>query len=445
MKRKILLYGAVVASMFLLLGAVAVDQLIIEPKVVTSWGDVANFYYANRSSFPPLPAPSSYTDIGNKMAQEDWSFLMKGWTWNSDGETLYVAKKNQLTALKLPMYLMIYEDLQRGEVVILGSTDGKNYKGMALFEAPELMPFEVGFSRETYLMDELAPRRVVLRVVLKSESEAVVDLFKAEEVSRLSISNPIMMPMSFEDVTDFRMLQDGTNLFVNLPDEFVGADITLKDCTNLVEGTWSSVFTVEGTNSGPFSLGGADIPELIIETIISTNFIDCTNLENCTTHTLPGDPCTNQTEVVSTNNTVVGGGKIFYRATAVSTNDADGDGLDNVTEYTLGTKYLEPDTDGDGLEDGWETQYGFLPLSIDGTNGALGNVDNDGFSNLEEQLNGTNPLQSDSGGVTGLVTTVRYYYDQDDRLTDCFVGAESAEKTSLSSAGDIDEEVSASE
>jgi hypothetical protein len=71
--------------------------------------------------------------------------------------------------------------------------------------------------------------------------------------------------------------------------------------------------------------------------------------------------------------------------------DPDGDGLTTEEELRLGTDPRRADTDGDGLLDGWEVRYGLNPLSAVGDDGADGDPDGDGFSNLAEQANGTNP------------------------------------------------------
>ncbi len=67
------------------------------------------------------------------------------------------------------------------------------------------------------------------------------------------------------------------------------------------------------------------------------------------------------------------------------------------------------DTDHDGLPDSWELQYGLNPNIAAGNNGANGDPDGDGFTNLQEFQRGSNPtrarvwphlldLNSDRGG-----------------------------------------------
>ncbi len=75
-----------------------------------------------------------------------------------------------------------------------------------------------------------------------------------------------------------------------------------------------------------------------------------------------------------------------------SADDLDGDGYTNLEEYTAGTNpndaaYTPDDTDGDGMNDAWETTYG---LNV-GTDDSAGDLDGDGYTNLEEYTAGTNP------------------------------------------------------
>lgn len=72
--------------------------------------------------------------------------------------------------------------------------------------------------------------------------------------------------------------------------------------------------------------------------------------------------------------------------------DADGDGLPDATEYTLGTDPLSPDTDWDGLTDGDEVNvHGTNPLQVD--------TDGDGLLDGTEVIDvGTSPLMPDTDG-----------------------------------------------
>ena len=78
--------------------------------------------------------------------------------------------------------------------------------------------------------------------------------------------------------------------------------------------------------------------------------------------------------------------------------DTDGDGLTDAQEGTLGTSLNNPDTDGDGLFDGWEVENQLNPLSSAGDDGAEGDIDGDGLTNLQEQSYGSNPCSADTDG-----------------------------------------------
>ena len=90
-------------------------------------------------------------------------------------------------------------------------------------------------------------------------------------------------------------------------------------------------------------------------------------------------------------------------ADVASSIDYDGDGLTNLQEWEMMTDPMKKDSDGDhikdgvdpfpvtrrdrdgdGLPDDWENYYGLNPGSASGANGASGDPDGDGFTNIEE-------------------------------------------------------------
>jgi len=67
-----------------------------------------------------------------------------------------------------------------------------------------------------------------------------------------------------------------------------------------------------------------------------------------------------------------------------------------VTIVEVGTD----DADGDGLPDWWESAHGLDPTSASGINGGGGDFDDDGWTNLEEYVNSTDPADDTSPAPT---------------------------------------------
>ncbi len=71
--------------------------------------------------------------------------------------------------------------------------------------------------------------------------------------------------------------------------------------------------------------------------------------------------------------------------------DFDSDGMNDLTEYHVGSDPGNSDTDGDGLPDGWEWSYGLSTVSSAGDDGPQGDPDADGMTNYEEYVADTLP------------------------------------------------------
>jgi len=105
--------------------------------------------------------------------------------------------------------------------------------------------------------------------------------------------------------------------------------------------------------------------------------------------------------------------------------DLDGDGIPDGREAFL--YHTNPslwDTSGDGLSDGVKVAQGLNPR--------LRDTDGDGYDDDEELAYDSDPMAF----TPGANATIRYIYDDDDRLTATYSGArQGAATTSLTSAG----------
>ena len=187
---------------------------------------------------------------------------------------------------------------------------------------------------------------------------------------------------------------------------------------------------------------------------------------------------TNPLSADSDSDGISDGEEILLHGTDPRLADTDGDGLGDAEELAVGTDPLNPDTDSDGLSDGDEVGAGTNPFLADSDFDGVGDgdevhlygtaplltdtdgdgildgeelthvpplspvsadSDGDGYPDGEETLSGSNPLLPDDGAGT----SVRYYYDEDDRLTTVCAGTMQATSvTVLSPSGNPTRETS---
>lgn len=259
MKRK-LLAGLFSAGLALfLMGAAAiemVDARVIQPRSVSSWGELVKAYYSVRNDVPPLPLPIDAGEVVDLMEKGNWSFLADHWQFKYSGSTYYIADTSKLAKThKLPLHILVYEDLQRGEVVVLSSQDGVCYKGEALYDAPEYSLFDAGSARtleekaeaeRVYLFWELSPRRVVWDVMLKAEEDALMDFVLQRDSAVASTcllekgATSVRMSVPAEHTNDIWISgesgESGFDLEVYCPSGVT--NIELYRCSNLTAAEW---------------------------------------------------------------------------------------------------------------------------------------------------------------------------------------------------------------
>lgn len=451
MKKKPLVVGICILSISIL-GAVTVEtvnRLVVEPRTVFSWSDLFERYLVQREQYGPIVPPSvSCADAAEQIESGDWSFLSENWQFKFGGEVLYVAEKSKLSKYPLPVKLMVYEDLQRGEIVILSSTDDETYQAEALFQAPELRIDEASLSalskelssplsaeeKSIWMFHELAPRRVVWEVTLKPEASAWTDLIRTEETAAASpalLDGGEMMAMASvpPEHTNDLWLAIGRNnppdITVFAPDSFTNR-VEIYATDNLVSNVWTiaaqnllptdtnpASWTVSSAGTcGFFRAGNMDI-----DTDGDTLPDAREKIVHKTSETLwdtDGDWMPDGWELTNSLNALTGDGTAdadgdglenrdeYQQETDPGNTDSDGDGLSDLMEITLGTDPRLSDTDEDGLPDGWEVRFGYDPLgtagTLSGTDG-IGTFDSDGTALAVEVRNETAYLADGRGGL----------------------------------------------
>jgi hypothetical protein len=90
----------------------------------------------------------------------------------------------------------------------------------------------------------------------------------------------------------------------------------------------------------------------------------------------------------------------------ISIDDPDEDGLTNLEEYLNGTDPTMADSDGDGMSDDWEIAKKIDPTDAKGINGPNGDPDGDGRTNMEEfqedtkQPEDPGPIRDEEAGIS---------------------------------------------
>jgi len=272
---------------------------------------------------------------------------------------------------------------------------------LAFLYYPDLYSFDDDI--RDYLLELYSPQRVCMQydIIIGDENlySLLTESMKSEATSDIELTSIVMRSSAVISNLCFTALTLNTNGTVELSIGWPSSGMTTNAVdffvsTNLLNNSWIIGLT---TNLN-LSLG-------------SSSWIDT-----------PGTNTTGQ----------------FYDLWTLY--DYDGDGLSDGREFRLyGTDAELFDTSGDGLSDGWSVFYDLNPAA----NNALSDPDNDGFSTLEEALQGTDPTLANQNNLTGESGTIRFYYDQDDRLTSSFSDTNTAVLTTLDDAHNITKSIMA--
>lgn len=199
MKKKFLIFG-ICSIAVVLLGAVAVETVgwVQKNRVVRTTSDIFSAYLDARESLPPLPLPMEADDLLGRMEADDFSFLNDHWFVDQAGSVLYAQTGSKLAkTLKLPIQILVVEDLYRGEVTIYCEDKKGDWKGLALFDAPPILDETDTFyatlsakEKEKDLFLNLSATRIRWTVTLKPETEMLTDFLFQRDAAVASLSLP---------------------------------------------------------------------------------------------------------------------------------------------------------------------------------------------------------------------------------------------------------------
>jgi hypothetical protein len=364
-KRQVIAIVAGIGILLFLTGAVAVEvvsQFYIEPRTVSSVGEIYEHYLGARESLPPLPMTKSPLELIADMESGDYSFLNDQWYINQSGSALYVAEGSTLAkTLKLPLEIMAIEDITRGEITLFSREKNGQWKGLALFEAPPVLdefdPYWKTLSdaeKEMELLIRFGAARVRWSAVLKPEADALGDLILQRDAAAATAllleesGAAAMMSVPAGHANDIWVstgsASNGLDLAVYCPAGV--SNIEIYACDDLISNVWI----------------------VAAENLIATN-----NLIDW--------PCS------ATDNNA------FFRAGNGGL-DTDGDQLCDARELLVTkTSITNEDSDNDAMSDGWEVANGLNPLIADDQ---IADSDHDMLPNVYEWFYGLNPNGADS-------------------------------------------------
>lgn len=125
--------------------ALALSAVIFEAQknTVGTFGECVTAYLDTREQMPPVPLPSSAEELLERAEKGDWSFMADKFWYIRQPQTLYVETDSELakqTKNRLPMKLIIMEDIRLGEIILCSVDEKKGtWKPIASFTAPAIV------------------------------------------------------------------------------------------------------------------------------------------------------------------------------------------------------------------------------------------------------------------------------------------------------------------